>query len=202
MEILTNSDTPTLVTNLEVMHILEELIESREKESGERKNNKEYAKLRHRDWIEDKVYEHLKSAPCANLSIDRMPELVSKLKGKKVGTGHVPPKNNNGDKNGGNKPADDGEESFGLTDAETLQILNLQPREPVEIHLMIEELHSRMTEERQTALLKVIQSHATQEDGNDPMQLDDEGENVNGEPAIENGVMHDHEEFAVKEEPP
>jgi len=46
---------------------------------------------------------------------------------------------------------------YGLTDAETLQILNHLPiTEPVEIHLMIEDLSSRMEEDRQNELLNLL----------------------------------------------
>jgi hypothetical protein len=49
---------------------------------------------------------------------------------------------------------------FGLTDAETLQILNLMPKEPVEIHLMIEDLQSRFGEDRQQELLNIIAKYS------------------------------------------
>lgn len=47
---------------------------------------------------------------------------------------------------------------FGLTEAETLQILNFMPTEPVEIHLMVEDLHVRMSETKQEEFLNMIQS--------------------------------------------
>jgi hypothetical protein len=57
-------------------------------------------------------------------------------------------------------PQEKGEEGgFGLTDAETLQVLNMMPQESVDIHLMIEDLTVRMTEERQEELLEIIQSY-------------------------------------------
>jgi hypothetical protein len=50
---------------------------------------------------------------------------------------------------------------FGLTEAEAIQLLNFMPTEPVEIHLMIEELHARMSEDQQEELLALIQSYDT-----------------------------------------
>ena len=55
---------------------------------------------------------------------------------------------------------------FGLTEAESIQLLNFLPREPVEIHLMIEELHTRMSEKRQEELLQFLQSYYRQSDEN------------------------------------
>jgi DNA-directed RNA polymerase subunit F len=49
--------------------------------------------------------------------------------------------------------------SFGLTEAEAIQIANFMPTEPVEIHLMVEELHNRMTEAKQQELLQCIASY-------------------------------------------
>lgn len=45
---------------------------------------------------------------------------------------------------------------FGLMEGETIQILNYVPTEIVEVHLMIEDLQSRMTESEQDMLLKKI----------------------------------------------
>ena len=37
--------------------------------------------------------------------------------------------------------------------------MNFMPTEPVEIHLMVEELHARMTEPQQEQLLELIRSY-------------------------------------------
>jgi hypothetical protein len=50
-------------------------------------------------------------------------------------------------------------EGYGVTEAESIQILNLMPTEPVEIHLMVEDLHARMSETKQEELLNMIQSY-------------------------------------------
>jgi antitoxin component of MazEF toxin-antitoxin module len=46
-----------------------------------------------------------------------------------------------------------------LTEAEALQVINFMPTEPVEIHLMVEEMHTRMSEDRQRELLDLIASY-------------------------------------------
>lgn len=104
---------------------------------------RKHNKLRHCDWIHDNVFEYLKKTPCANVQTENMSTLVTELK-----------------------------EKFGLTAAESLQILNFMPRESVEIHLFIEGLPSRLTEERQVELLSLIGSY---------MKTDGEHVKVNGE---------------------
>ena len=42
-----------------------------------------------------------------------------------------------------------------MNDAETLQVLNLIPRETVELHLMVEDISTRLSKERQADLLKM-----------------------------------------------
>ena len=48
------------------------------------------------------------------------------------------------------------EEGFGLTGGEIVQILNLIPRESVDLHLIIDELTNRLSEKRQNDLLAKI----------------------------------------------
>ena len=64
------------------------------------------------------------------------------------------------------------ENVFGLNDAETLQVLNLVPRETVELHLVIKDISSRLSEERQANLLKIISEAVSYNESNI-----DEGEN-------------------------
>jgi hypothetical protein len=52
---------------------------------------------------------------------------------------------------------------FDLTEAESLQILNFIPTEPVEDSSLIEELHARMTEKQQEGLLEFLQNQEDDE---------------------------------------
>ena len=104
-------------------------------------------------------------------------------------------------------------EDFGLTSAETLQILNFMPRETVEIHLIIQDLPSRLTEERQEELLKLIGSYITEPDeeqgdinGNEELveneEVEEEGfEKLPKEMIAENGDSAMLKDVAVKIEP-
>lgn len=101
-----------------------------------KKKQQRKAKVHHVDWIQQHVQEYLNKTPCAHIrQRDEMPTLVQKLK-----------------------------EDFGLTDAETLQILNFMPRESVEIHLIIQDLPSRLTEEKQEEVLTLIGSYVNKSD--------------------------------------
>lgn len=134
-------ELPVLISNLEVAELLQNRIDQR---SGKKRSRQ----TRHRDWIEAKVLEYLKQTPCTKLDPSKREEFMSVLQtNKKVAS-----------KNG--QAAATG---FDLTEAESLQIVNFMPTEPVEIHLMIEELHARMTETKQDQLLGVIASYAKKE---------------------------------------
>lgn len=138
MESLGLGGTPDLVTNMEVMQILSERIQDRKSKRKPTSN----PKLRHRDWIEEQVFSYLEKTPCIKHT-ERAPELLAKLRAD-------PSKTKIG-----------GPEGFGLTDAEGLQILNFMPQESVELHLMITDLQSRMTDERQEELLATVGSYRT-----------------------------------------
>jgi hypothetical protein len=51
--------------------------------------------------------------------------------------------------------------SYGLTEAETIQVLNFMPQEPVEMHLLVEDLHSRMSEKQQEEFLDMIELYSS-----------------------------------------
>uniref|UniRef100_A0A7S1DDV3 DNA-directed RNA polymerase III subunit RPC9 n=2 Tax=Cyclophora tenuis TaxID=216820 RepID=A0A7S1DDV3_CYCTE len=110
-----------------------ELMEMLEESIKAREGKRTYSKLKNRDWIESKVLEYLKSSRCTQLEAEKAPQLVERLQGEK-------------------------KDGFGLTEAETLQVINLMPSESVEIHLMIEDLPSRMTDEKQEELLNFVAS--------------------------------------------
>ncbi|MGK3754804.1 MAG: DNA-directed RNA polymerase subunit F [Bacillariaceae sp.] len=140
MEILTDSKSrnPVLLPNLTLMEMLENDVRDNkirlEKGKKLRRNNSRHNndknKFEHRDWIQEHVLEYLKSTPCVNIApASKLEELKSKVEG------------------------------YGVTEAESIQILNLMPTEPVEIHLMVEDLHARMSETKQEELLNMIQSY-------------------------------------------
>jgi RNA polymerase Rpb4. len=172
MEVLKSGDVPALVTNIEVMNILSKRqneLQLNNQESDQNAHQKKKGdKLRHRDFVETKVLEYLQSTPCANVEFGRMPEFVSKLKGSKAKfDSGIQPKDSGegGVTEMGRDQNNDITEDFQLKDAEILQILNHMPSEPVEIHLMIEDLMSRMDEEKQSKLLQLISEYSNRQNG-------------------------------------
>jgi hypothetical protein len=132
---------PILISNLEVLELLSARV-------NERSTKPTRFSHRHRDWIEEQVVEYLKSTPCVRVESSRRRELQSILQSnKRTGTAV---------KRAG----------FALTEAESLQIVNCMPTEPVEIHLIIEELQSRMTERQQEELLALIRSYIKEDSPN------------------------------------
>lgn len=140
------------------------------------KKRKRPAKMQHCEWIEEKVVQHLKSTPCVRLNSSRRDELRATLQSSKKAT--------SGSTTG-----------FALTDAESLQIVNSMPTEPVELHLLIEDLHARMTDRQQKELLQFVASFCK-----------DEGENptssVNGadQTSAHDDSLMDPFETEIKEE--
>ena len=137
-EDVTTSAAPVLISNTHVLELLQTSLASR----SSQKSSKRY---QHRDWIESKVIEYLQSTPCTRLDSTRRDELQSLLQSRK--------KIKKADGDVGSITG------FDLTEAESLQILNFMPMEPVEIHLMVHDLHSRMSENEQDALLELIGSY-------------------------------------------
>jgi len=203
-----DSESPTLISNVEVMLLLQKNLEERNNANGRRRNsNKRNKHLRHRDWVEEEVFNYLQTTPCVKLDPDRRLEFHSKLKGNKrmIMVRH----GNTADTSTPQASADAADTQkqqqqeglgaaasptaaaaaaaakktgFGLTDAEAIQIMNMMPTQPVEIHLMVDELQSRMSEERQEEFLAFIQSFSTaaeeEEEGSDAAsgeEADDEG---------------------------
>jgi hypothetical protein len=159
MEVLQKKDksaTPVLLSNAEVLEMLRPRVQDRKDKETSRYNNRSNTTYRHRDMIEDTVVEFLENTPCVTLDSSKRKNLRNVL---------MTSKRKASSKN--NKSATTG---FGLTDAESLQILNYMPQEKVELHLMVEELHTRMTDERQDELLALIQSHVTVIDNEDAIE--------------------------------
>lgn len=142
MEVLSSqSHTPILFPNAGLLVTLEKDVKENKKHRNNRRD-----KFEHRDWIQGQVLDYLKGTPCVNISISKIKELKSKCV-------CVAKKNRNSSSEG--KTAD----GFGLTEAETIQILNLMPTEPVEMHLVVEDLHARMTETKQGEFLDMVRSY-------------------------------------------
>jgi len=165
MEVLKSGDVPALVTNIEVLNILSKRIEQREvleqDETLDAARKKKANKLRHRDYIEGKVYDYLETTACAIVDFETMPEFVGRLKKGSHGKEHASKSNEKLEKETDTlNDAKNQEEGYNLTDAEILQVMNHMPKEPVEIHLMIEELMGRMDEDRQSELLQLIAEYA------------------------------------------
>ena len=184
-----DSESPTLISNLEVMQLLQKNIEERAKKNGQRKVKKRPNKqFRHRDWVETEVHRYLESTPCGKLDPDRRDEFYSKLKGnkkirQKTVSATVATKQEDSveEQQQQTQHKDTASASvptgYNLTEAEALQIMNTMPSEPVEIHLMIDELQSRMSEERQEQFLEFIASYCKEdEEQNDTANATQEAE--------------------------
>ena len=165
MEVLTESDSPVLISNAEVLEMISQNIDRRKaaeaRNSKKKRRRDKPSKFIHRDWIEENVYRYLQRTPCVDIS-DPL-KLKSKLMASKKQQTNI-----NGNYSNANKRT-----GFDLTEAESLQIVNFLPKEPVEIHLMVEEMHARMSEERQGELLELIISH--RKDGGEKLDHRAEG---------------------------
>mmetsp|Transcript_20625 Transcript_20625/g.26595 ORF Transcript_20625/g.26595 Transcript_20625/m.26595 type:complete len:208 (+) Transcript_20625:165-788(+) len=145
-------DSPVLISNLEVKQALEGRVPA----TG--RAGKPQRKYQHCDWIQKQVVSYLESTPCSNLDKNRLKELKNILQSQKKQKFELDSSKSTG---------------FGLTEAETIQILNLMPSELVEIHLIIEELQSRMPEKQQNELLELISSYRKKIAGEDGEGADD-----------------------------
>ena len=166
MEILTNASSPTLISNKQVLEILKKNAEQRLEQEGKRRKDKKKNRFRHRDWIETQVINYLDGTPCVQLEgMAAMEALHEKL---------VSSKQTRQTTDETNETAEAKTTGFGLTDAEALQLVNFMPTEPVEIHLMIEELHARMSETKQEELIDVIKGYRVDCEGSPDMAMVDE----------------------------
>lgn len=226
METLNSENPPELVANLEVMQILEERVTARAAEEEEEDKNRRGKrrfnnKLRQRDWIETKVLEYLQATPCGQADLTKLPALVKRLRG----TPPPPPvvtdedEEEGADENTATEAStdvvamavpsssvvatDNKNTGFGLTDAETLQVLNFMPSESVEIHLMIGELQNRMSDAQQDDLLQAVAGacivKGEDDDEEEAVQEDDAGddsEEIVGESGESKDLM-DLDDFVV-----
>mmetsp|Transcript_113615 Transcript_113615/g.317316 ORF Transcript_113615/g.317316 Transcript_113615/m.317316 type:complete len:183 (-) Transcript_113615:32-580(-) len=168
MEVLTDSDSPILVSNAEVMAILDRKVTKRKEKlakQNERRKKMRETKTQHRDWIEEKVCDYLKNSPCVNVDLSKLDELHSKLTSSKrrrqlpVPLVEPAAASSSAAVASETLTSTSTTTSFGLTEAEAIQIANFMPTEPVEIHLMVDDLHDRLTEANQEALLNCIAAY-------------------------------------------
>ena len=139
MEPLKNGDTPALVSNLEVMELLQERMATRQPDKSDGSVKSTKGPFHQRDWIEQTVLEYLKSSPVgsSDLNMGEMPKLIETLRLLRL---------------------------HELTTAETLQVLNHLPTSLVELHLLIEDLEKRVPdEEKQMEFLKLICQYSGRE---------------------------------------
>jgi len=177
MEVLTDSKsrTPVLIPNTNIMKMLEKEVRENKKRMAKEAsspknqrrnnlhNNNNKNKFEHRDWIQEQVLDYLKSTPCVNIPISKLNELKSKC--MSVRTKQRSPLKSQQDSQPdtattmSSATAMERTTGYGLTEAEAIQIVNFMPTEPVEIHLMVEDLHARMSEAKQEEFLDLIKSY-------------------------------------------
>ena len=218
MEIIKTGDVPALISNVEVMKLIQKNIEShnkQEEQDAEMEDTtigakEEYMsakiwqkqelkqkgrnKLKQKKWMEEQVLEYIEETPCTNVDFDALPNMVKRLRAPK-------PKKKNIEKDKSSlssSSADmtkikDDEDNFGLTDAETLQILNLMPQELVEYHLIIEDISSRMSDDRQNELIEIVKQYVA-------VVKDEEQPNNNNNDAMEDALTEEDDHVVQDEE--
>lgn len=132
-----DDDSPILLSNRQVMEILQKRVETRSssRSNNNNNNNKPLKRYQHRDWIEREVVHYVQSTPASLLPENNVgKKLQQRLRQK----------------------------PFELTEAEALQCVNLVPRLPVELFLVVEDLNERLTARRQEELLALIQEYCEQ----------------------------------------
>jgi len=209
MEIIKTGDVPALISNVEVMKLIQKNIEShnkQEEQDAEMEDTtigakEEYMsakiwqkqelkqkgrnKLKQKKWMEEQVLEYIEETPCTNVDFDALPNMVKRLRAPK-------PKKSSSSSSDMTKIKHD-EDNFGLTDAETLQILNLMPQELVEYHLIIEDISSRMSDDRQNELIEIVKQYVA-------VVKDEEQQNNNNNDAMEDALTEEDDHVVQDEE--
>ncbi|KAG7368609.1 RNA polymerase Rpb4 [Nitzschia inconspicua] len=216
----TSSPKPVLLPNAEVLEMLQRNVKNNKhrlfkiQEAAKRNKKKQHGaakkqviqvdnKFKHRDWIEEKVLQYLKRTPCVQLSTNKIDELKFKCSGIKRRSSalqrtHRDDKRLRQSKSMDAAANDDNATSYGLTEAETLQVLNFMPKEPVEIHLMVEELHARMSEDQQSEFLSMVQSYSKHH--NSKNKKNRALDTTEGTEDYENEIVQEEEEEEEEEE--
>ena len=185
--------TPQLISNLEVLEILK-----RRPPPPPRK--------RHRpsNRVAKKVKEYLEQTPCTRIELPKSQGLLQKLQSQKR-RGILPssPASNTNGSDTEEAPTTSTNTGFGLTHAEAIQCLNTVPTEPVEIHLLIEDLPGRLSDRQQEELLELMRSYDTQRGGATTAK---NGENTGEQDEPENDTHaradDDKEEFMMEDPEP
>lgn len=184
MEVLQSGKAPAIVTNLEVMHLLQERIAVRQQTetpngtgtgvaSDDSHTNSRKNPFQNRDWIEQTVLNHLQSSPVGKITdtlLENVPKLVEMLRrdpvimsgGEKTIHSHAEEHGNGQEQ----ESEQDQSIGYGLTNTETLQILNHLPTSLVELHLLIGDLERREhldEDDKQLKLLRLISQFAGEE---------------------------------------
>mmetsp|Transcript_18805 Transcript_18805/g.52283 ORF Transcript_18805/g.52283 Transcript_18805/m.52283 type:complete len:239 (-) Transcript_18805:182-898(-) len=203
MEQLTKLNaSPVLLSNVELLELLSKRIEDRGKEEARRNSNRrrrnQSTKYMHRDWIEQSVCDYLRKTPCAGLDMHKHKEMKRVLmkrgpKSSSAKSSSAAPSSSSSTAETSAKQSDsaDAAESngFNLTEAESIQIINFLPRQPVDIHLMIEELQNRMSETRQEQLLEFIASYAPEQDQGDVVMESNDNGNDDDDDVVESEAV-------------
>ena len=183
----TDEDSPpssSLLTNLQVLELLQPRIQQRQAMRKEPK--KKQRRLRHRDWIEEQVVQYIRhSATIQFQNYSHVRPLQTSLQQHSIGsrkrkltsssddsiaatkasmeTSAPIVKSNSGDMNGskGSPAASVTLETtkFDFTEAEAIQIINCAPRELVDLHVLVDDLPDRLTTTQQEECLSLIQQY-------------------------------------------
>jgi hypothetical protein len=133
------SDAPFRISNSEAL----EMFQNHHK--ADTKSNKRF---QHRNWIEQRVMEHLEASPCTKLDTSRRQELSSLLKaGEKL----IQPADES------QRLVDDDLTGYGLSDYEVMQILDFMPSEQVEMYLMVSG-YNDYSDRKKEALIDLVAS--------------------------------------------
>lgn len=160
---------PKLISNLEVLEILRARPPTRTSASYHSKK-KPRRRGPHRllpaDQVAAQVEDYLRNtSPCTRIDPAQSQELMNRLqrspkKGSLLGLSEDDKNRKNGDSSSSSSSTTT-TAGFGLTQAEAIQCLNMVPTEPVEIHLVVEDLTNRLSERQQDELLNVMKSFDT-----------------------------------------
>ncbi|KAI9592052.1 RNA polymerase Rpb4-domain-containing protein, partial [Syncephalis fuscata] len=81
--------------------------------------------------------------------------------------------------------------AWSLTKAEKLQMINIRPRQIVEIHMLIEECDERFDMEALETMLATVRQHLPRDDDNEEEEEEEDGENTDNNMAEDaNGDSH------------